>query len=237
MHLLVGLGNPGREYAGHRHNIGAMAIDAIARRHGFAGYKTKFQGLMADGTIDGERVVLLKPQTYMNRSGDSVAALARFYKIATEDITVLYDELDLAPGKLRVKTGGGTGGHNGLRSIDPQIGSAYQRVRLGIGHPGAKELVTRHVLSDFAKADHDWLDPLLDAVADNAALLARGDTANFMNRIALARDGGKAESEQASKENRPTPGGSSSPGDAAAGPGQDQGGPMAGMLKKLLGRD
>lgn len=228
MHLLVGLGNPGRQYAGHRHNIGAMAADAIARRHGFPAYKSKFEGLVADGTIDGERVLLLKPETYMNRSGDSIAAAMRFYKLPVENVIVFYDELDLAPGKVRVKTGGGTGGHNGLRSIDPQIGNGYHRVRLGIGHPGHKELVKRHVLSDFAKADYAWLDPLLDAVAENAGLLVTGDTANFMNRMALAINGEKP---AARREEAPQPAPRSEK------PADDASGPMAGMLKKLFGGD
>lgn len=232
MHLIVGLGNPGTEYAGNRHNIGAMAVDEIARRHGFPAFKTKFQGLIADGNVDGERILLLKPQTFMNRSGDSVAEAAKFYKIPVEEITVIYDELDLAPGKVRVKTGGGTGGHNGLRSIDPQIGNNYQRVRLGIGHPGHKDLVKRHVLADFAKADRDWLEPLLEAVADNAALLAKHDANNFMNRMALAlQQNGPAETpgtDTTRQASRPAPVKPES---------TDVGGPMAGMLKKLFGKD
>ncbi len=231
MHMIVGLGNPGRDYAGNRHNIGAMAVDEIARRHGFSPFRSKFQGLIADGTVDGERVLLLKPETFMNRSGDSVAAAAKFYKLDTGDITVIYDELDLAPGKLRVKTGGGTGGHNGLRSIDPQIGPDYQRVRLGIGHPGHKDLVSRWVLNDFAKADQDWLEPLLCAVADNAALLAKRDASNFMNRVALATSAGAARVAPAVQPEQspaaPVPEKPDSPND----------GPMAGMLKKLFGRD
>lgn len=235
MHLIVGLGNPGSEYAGNRHNIGAMAVDGIARRHGFSPFKAKFQGLIADGNVDGERVLLLKPQTYMNRSGDSVAAAANFYKIPVEDVTVIYDELDLAPGKMRVKTGGGTGGHNGLRSIDPQIGNGFQRVRLGIGHPGHKELVTRHVLADFAKADQEWLAPLLDAVADNAGLLARHDANNFMNRVALALNNDNTASAPAnpsSPEAAPTP----RPTEQTEQTEQSEGGPMSDMLKKLFGK-
>lgn len=233
MHMIVGLGNPGREHAGNRHNIGAMAVDEIARRHGFSPFRSKFQGLVADGTIDGERVLLLKPETFMNRSGDSVAAAAKFYKLDAGDVTVIYDELDLAPGKLRVKTGGGTGGHNGLRSIDPQIGTDYQRVRLGIGHPGHKDLVSRWVLSDFAKADQAWLDPLLGAVADNAVLLAHKDASNFMNRVALAT-GASATSAQSqpAAQTKPVPAAPTS-GKSE----QSSDGPMAGMLRKLLGRD
>ena len=185
MHMIVGLGNPGSEYAGNRHNIGAMAVDEIARRHGFSPFKSKFQGQVADGTVDGTRVLLLKPQTFMNRSGDGVATAAKFYKIPLEEITVIYDELDLAPGKLRVKSGGGAGGHNGLRSIDAQIGNGYHRVRLGIGHPGHRDRVHGHVLGDFAKADQDWLDDLLRGISDGAPELAKGDTSRFMNAVAL----------------------------------------------------
>ena len=147
MHLIVGLGNPGDKYRNNRHNIGFLAVDAIARRHGFPPFREKLKGLISEGTIEGEKVLLLKPQTYMNSSGDSVHAVARFYKLDASDISVLYDEIDLAPGKSRVKVGGGNGGHNGLRSIDPQIGLNYRRVRLGVGHPGHKDLVMHHVFS------------------------------------------------------------------------------------------
>ena len=185
MKLLVGLGNPGAQYAGNRHNIGFMAIDSIARANGISGWKSKHAGLLAEGSIGSERVLLLKPQTFMNKSGDSVQQVARFYKLSPADIIVFYDELDLAPGKVRVKVGGGNGGHNGLRSIDPQIGLDYKRVRLGIGHPG-KEFVTPHVLGDFAKADKTWLDPLLDDIGRYAGMLLAGDDAGFMNKLALA---------------------------------------------------
>lgn len=188
MKLLVGLGNPGGQYEGNRHNIGFMAIDAIARAHGIGPWKTKHAGQIAEGVIGGERVMLLKPQTFMNKSGDSVQQVARFFKIDLTDIVVFYDELDLAPGKVRVKVGGGNGGHNGLRSIDPQIGLDYKRVRLGIGHPG-KEFVTPHVLGDFAKADKAWLEPLLDELARQVGLLIKGDDAGFMNKLALAVQG------------------------------------------------
>ncbi|UJW86993.1 aminoacyl-tRNA hydrolase [Devosia sp. SL43] len=188
MKLIVGLGNPGGQYAGNRHNIGFMALDAIARQHNITQFRTKHAGSLAEGSIGGEKVILLKPQTFMNRSGDSVQQVAQFYKIAPADIIVLYDELDLAEGKVRVKVGGGNGGHNGLRSIDPQIGLDYKRVRLGIGHPG-KEFVTHHVLGDFAKADQAWLEPLLDAVAKNVDMLIKGDDSGFMNKLALAVKG------------------------------------------------
>lgn len=186
MHLIVGLGNPGAQYARHRHNVGAMAVDAIAQKYSFPPFKNKFKGLFADGKIGSERVLLLKPQTFMNNSGDSVFAAKNFYKLQPGDITVIYDELDLNPGKIRVKTGGGNNGHNGLRSIDPQIGVEYQRVRVGIGHPGQKQLVNSHVLSNFHKIDHQWLDPVLEAIAQNAQMLVTSNASGFMNRLAIA---------------------------------------------------
>ena len=235
MQLIVGLGNPGNEYRHHRHNIGFMALDAIARAHNFPGFKSKFNGLIAEGNIQGAKVLLLKPQTFMNRSGNSVGAAAKFYKIPPQDITVLYDELDLAPGKVRVKIGGGTGGHNGLRSIDPVIGNNYQRVRLGIGHPGHKDLVTRHVLGNFAKADAQWLEPLLDAIGENADLLLKGDTANFMNRMALAV--GKTSTKEPDKPARK---GQKKPQKVETGAPEKNTsvpGPMAALLNKLFSKD
>ncbi len=172
--------------ARHRHNIGFLALDVIARRHGFLPWRQRFKGLIAEGVIGGEKILALKPMTYMNASGESVQPAAAFFKIPPAAITVFHDELDLAPGKIRVKRGGGAAGHNGLRSLDQMLGTPdYWRVRLGIGHPGDKARVTGHVLGDFAKADLDWLLPCLDAVADEAALLAHGETENFMTRIAL----------------------------------------------------
>ena len=184
MKLFAGLGNPGFEYAGNRHNVGFMAVDKIHDVHGFGQWKKKFSALAADGEIGGERILLLKPQTYMNESGRSVQEAAHFLKISESDIVVFYDEIDLAPSKLKVKTGGGNAGHNGLRSISAHLGNDYIRVRIGIGHPGAKELVARWVLSDFAKADADWLDPLLVAMAKSAGRLATGDQARFMTDVA-----------------------------------------------------
>ena len=185
MKLFVGLGNPGAKYAGNRHNIGFMALDRIAADHGFSPWKRAFQGLACEGRLGDEKVILLKPETFMNLSGQSVAEAMRFYKLTPADITVLHDELDLAPGKARVKQGGGHAGHNGLRSIHAHIGEAYGRVRLGIGHPGHKDAVAAYVLHDFAKADQDWLDDLLRGISDGAAALAAADAAKFMNAVAL----------------------------------------------------
>ena len=186
MKLVVGLGNPGAGHARQRHNVGFMAADAIAERFGVSPQRRRFQGLAAEGVIGGERVLILKPQTFMNESGRSVGEAARFYKLGPDDIIVLHDEIDLAPGKVRVKRGGGVAGHNGLKSLAAHLGPDFIRVRIGIGHPGAKHLVQRHVLNDFAKTDHDWLAPLLDAIVDHADKLVAGDHANFMNEVARA---------------------------------------------------
>ena len=185
MQLFVGLGNPGGKYAGNRHNIGFMAVDRIAEDHGFSPWRSKFQGQVCEGRLGSEKVVLLKPETFMNLSGQSVGEAMRFFKLTVDDITVLHDELDLAPGKCRVKQGGGHAGHNGLRSIHSHIGAEYTRVRLGIGHPGHKDAVSGYVLRDFAKADQDWLDDVLRGVSDGARDLAEGDTGKFMNAVAL----------------------------------------------------
>lgn len=185
MKLIVGLGNPGPKHAGDRHNIGWMAADAVAGAHGFGPFRSKFQGQLAEGRLGAEKVLILKPETYMNLSGQSVGAALRFHKLAAEDVIVLHDELDLAPGKLRIKSGGGHAGHNGLRSLHQHVGPEFHRVRLGIGHPGHKDRVSGYVLSPFAKADRDWLDPLLEAVAEAAPKLAEGDFAGFQNAVAL----------------------------------------------------
>jgi PTH1 family peptidyl-tRNA hydrolase len=184
--LIVGLGNPGAAYAGNRHNIGFMAVDAIAARHHFAAFRSKFRSHVADGVLACRPVLLLKPMTFMNVSGQAVAAAASFYRIPPEDILVFHDEIDLAAGKVRVKTGGGHAGHNGLRSLHAHIGPNYRRVRLGVGRPGSKDEVVDHVLDNFAKADKVWLEPLLAVVADHAPLLAAGDGEGFMNKLALA---------------------------------------------------
>ena len=185
MKLFVGLGNPGAAYAGNRHNIGFMAVDRIAADHSFGPWKKAFKGLIADGRLGDARVLLLKPDTFMNLSGQAVQAAMAFHKILPADVMVFHDELDLAPGKLRVKHAGGHAGHNGLRSIHGHIGEAYGRVRLGIGHPGHKDAVAGYVLHDFAKADADWLDDLLRGISDGAALLAAGESARFLNAVAL----------------------------------------------------
>ena len=185
MLLWVGLGNPEPGMARNRHNIGFMAVDAIASRHGFAPWRPRFKGLYAEGRIGGAKLLLLKPMTYMNLSGESVQEAASFYKIQPADITAFHDELDLAPGKVRVKKGGGNAGHNGLRSMDKHLSTPdYWRVRLGIGHPGDKARVTGHVLGDFSKTDKDWLDPLLDELAAAAGLLADQKPEDFMTRVA-----------------------------------------------------
>jgi PTH1 family peptidyl-tRNA hydrolase len=186
MLLWIGLGNPEPGMARNRHNIGFMAIDTIAIRHGFAPWRQRFKGLLSEGSIAGEKVLALKPQTYMNESGASVQQAASFYKLPPEAITAFHDELDLVPGKVRVKRGGGAAGHNGLRSMDRILGTQdYWRVRLGIGHPGVKERVLGHVLGDFVKGDRDWLLPLLDAVAEAAPLLVQGRPEEFMTKVAL----------------------------------------------------
>ncbi|MCF8485627.1 MAG: aminoacyl-tRNA hydrolase [Rhodobacteraceae bacterium] len=185
MKLFVGLGNPGAKYAGNRHNIGFMAVDRIAGDHGFGPWRPAFKGEVSEGRLGAEKVLLLKPGTFMNLSGQSVQAALSFYKLGPEVLTVFHDELDLAPGKCRVKQGGGHAGHNGLRSIHGHIGEAYGRVRLGIGHPGHKDAVAAYVLHDFAKADQDWLDDLLRGISDGAAALAEGDGQKFMNAVAL----------------------------------------------------
>lgn len=184
MQLFVGLGNPGAKYAGNRHNIGFMAVDRIAEDHGFGPWRAKFQGHVSEGVLQAEKVILLKPATFMNLSGQSVGEAMRFYKLTPGDVTVFHDELDLAPGKLRVKTGGGHAGHNGLRSIHAHIGEAYARVRLGIGHPGHKDRVAGYVLQDFAKADQDWLDDMMRGIADGAPWLAQGKADRFQTAVA-----------------------------------------------------
>ncbi|WP_420391288.1 aminoacyl-tRNA hydrolase [Acuticoccus sp.] len=183
--LIVGLGNPGAQYAANRHNVGYMAVERIHARWNGAPWRGKFQGEVAEATVDGTRVLLVKPVTYMNESGRAVAEAARFYKVPPDDIVVVHDEIDLPPGRFKVKTGGGTGGHNGLRSLSRHVGDATRRLRIGVGHPGRKELVPGYVLHDFAKSDGDWLEPMLTAFAEEAGLLAAGEDAKFASAVHL----------------------------------------------------
>ena len=183
--LLAGLGNPGEKYARHRHNVGFMAVDAIAARHRFSPYRPRYHGEVAEGTIGGRKTLILKPMTYMNQSGMSVGQSVRYLKIPLAAIVVIHDEVDLVPGKIRAKVGGSDAGHNGLRSVTSVIGPDYRRVLMGVGHPGAAPLVPNYVLRDFPKADHEWLTPLIEAIAEAAPYLASDDDAGFMNRVAL----------------------------------------------------
>lgn len=185
MMLFVGLGNPGAEHARQRHNIGFMAVDEIVRRHGFAAGGARFQGATFEGRMADKKILALKPMTFMNRSGQSVGEAMRYYKLEPKDVVVFYDEIDFAPGKMKVRTGGGAAGHNGIRSLISHIGPDFRRVRIGVGHPGDKDRVHGHVLSDFSKSDADWRDPLIDAIAEEAPHLAAGDDARFMTAVAL----------------------------------------------------
>lgn len=230
MKLFVGLGNPGGKYARNRHNIGFMALDHIASDHGFSPWKGKFQAELSEGKLAGEKVILLKPQTFMNNSGQSVGEAMRFYKLTPADVVVLHDELDLAPGKCRMKQGGGHAGHNGLRSIHAHIGADYGRVRLGIGHPGHKDAVAGYVLRDFPKADEGWLDDLMRGISDGAAELAKGDGGKFMNAVALrvapprSSTGDKAKAKKQPKPEAETP---------VKEPGTDMGSKMERLMGKF----
>ena len=238
MLLIVGLGNPGADYKNHRHNVGFMAVDAISRANGFSSWSRKFQGEISEGKLGADKVLLLKPLTFMNVSGQSVAAAANFYKLTEADIMVIHDELDMDPGRCKVKTGGGNGGHNGLKSIDAHTGKNYKRLRIGIGHPGHKDRVNPYVLGDFSKADQIWLEPLLDAIGKAAQDIATGDGATFMNKVTLATRGEveeqalaparladvKPKAQSHIRQARPAP--------SIKLP---ESGPMAAMLKKLLG--
>ncbi|HRO12698.1 aminoacyl-tRNA hydrolase [Amaricoccus sp.] len=212
MQLFVGLGNPGPGHARNRHNIGFMAADAIAEAHGFGPWRAKFHGQVAEGRLGPEKVMLLKPGTYMNLSGDAVRAALGFFKLEPGDVTVFHDELDLAPGRVRVKTGGGTAGHNGLRSLGAHIGPEFRRVRIGIGHPGDKRLVSNYVLSDFHKSEADWVDDLLRGVAEGAPALAAGDTQGFL--AAVNRRAPPPAVRKPSPEPAPTPAAAPEPEDA-----------------------
>ena len=236
MKLIVGLGNPGAEYAGHRHNVGFMALERIAERSGGVSWRSKFQGQSADIVIDGVKCVLLKPQTFMNESGRSVQEAARFYKIEPSDVLVLHDEVDLEPAKVRLKSGGGVAGHNGLKSVAAHIGSNFRRVRIGVGHPGQKDRVPGFVLRNFSKADLAWLEPLLDDIADAAALLVTGDDANFMNQVARQRAGRSTPTKKrpAETKQKPAPPKSTSL-DMADRTGESYKGALAHLLRRLLG--
>lgn len=208
MKLIIGLGNPGAKYAQNRHNIGFMAVDRIADDQGFGPWRAKFQGVISEGRIGSEKVILLKPETFMNLSGQSVGEVMRFHKLTPDDVIVFHDELDLAPGKFRLKTGGGHAGHNGLRSIHGHIGPDYQRVRMGVGHPGHKDKVASYVLHDFAKADQDWLDDGLRGICDGIADLIAGDGPKFLNAIGLRMKPPRPNTpnpKQAGKRDAPTP--------------------------------
>ena len=237
MLIIAGLGNPGGKYASNRHNIGFMAADEIVRRHSFGPWRQKFNAEISEGTVDGEKVLVVKPQTHMNNSGEAVSKAMRFYKLTPSDIVVIYDELDLVPGKLRMKIGGGAGGHNGIRSIDAHCGNEFRRMRLGIGHPGHKDRVLHHVLGDFAKIDYDWLEPLLQTVADNVASLAKGDDPGFMNKVALALNGDRSDNHAAKKKKATKNKQQSHIRQARQSQSKNvpNSGPMADMLKKLFG--
>ncbi|MDH0113813.1 aminoacyl-tRNA hydrolase [Agrobacterium pusense] len=236
MKIIAGLGNPGTQYAGNRHNIGFMAVDALQRLPSFAPWSKKFKAEISEGEIAGEKVLLMKPQTYMNLSGESVGEAMRFFKLTPADIIAIHDELDLPAGRVRIKTGGGHGGHNGLKSLDAHCGKDYRRLRLGIGHPGDKERVHGHVLGDFAKADRVWLEPLLDAIADNAAMLVKAEDSQLMNKLALAT-GSKPEAEKPAKAAKPVAQSHIHQARNSAQPKKlPETGPMAEMLKRMFGK-
>jgi len=229
MLLIAGLGNPGAGYTRNRHNIGFMAVDALHARYGSSAWSKKFHALVAEAMIDNKKVLLVKPQTFMNLSGQSIGEAMRFYKLSLDDLVVIHDELDLLPGKARLKKGGGSGGHNGIKSIDSHCGKDYRRLRLGIGHPGHKDLVHSHVMGDFAKADEAWLKPLLAAIDAHAGLLVRGDDHGFMNKLAgssaepAARSTAVSRQQSHIRQARPAPANKDQPG-----------GLMADLLKKLF---
>lgn len=229
MKLFVGLGNPGPEYAGNRHNIGFMALDRIAADHGFTPWRKNFHGLVSEGRLGGVRVILLKPETFMNRSGQAVQAAVTFHKLPLADVVVFHDELDLAPGKMRTKMGGGHAGHNGLRSIHAHLGEAYARVRLGIGHPGHKDAVAAYVLHDFAKADRDWLDALMQGISEGAEALAKGEEARFANIVGLRLNPPRINPNPKPEGQKPEP-------QAAVKPGPSPEEPAASPLQRLIDR-
>lgn len=233
MFIIAGLGNPGSQYAGNRHNIGFMAVDAIHRARGFSPWSKKFRAEISEGTIGFEKVLLMKPQTFMNLSGESVGEAMRFYKLEPKDLLVIHDELDLPAGKARLKVGGGHGGHNGLKSLDAHCGKDYRRLRLGIGHPGVKEAVHGHVLGNFAKADAVWLDPLLDEITHNADMLVKGQDSQFLNKLAVAL-GGTVEEEKPKPEKKPAAKSHIHQARGGSPVKLPETGPMAEMLKKMF---
>lgn len=233
MKLFVGLGNPGREYALNRHNVGFMAVDAIAAAQGFPAWRKRFSGLASEGRLGREQVLLLKPQTFMNESGRSVGEAVRFYKLPLDNVVVFHDEIDLAPGKVRVKTGGGVAGHNGLKSITAYIGNDYVRVRIGVGHPGQKDLVAGYVLHDFAKAEHEWLEPLLGAIAAEAPFLAEGANDRFQSRVAHAVQAGDEGKQEAISAGQ-APERKQAPSEREAGKSTSKEGPC-GILRRWFG--
>jgi len=229
MKLFVGLGNPGAQYALNRHNVGFMAVDAIAAAHDFPAWRKRFSGLASEGKLGGEQVLLFKPQTFMNESGRAVGEAVRFYKLELDDVIVFHDELDLAPGKVRVKIGGGVAGHNGLKSMSSHLGNDYVRVRLGIGHPGRKDQVVHYVLQNFPKADHAWLEPLLGAIASEAPFLAKGENDKFQSRIAYTMQ--SEDEPEAEAKQKPAP----KSAKAKSAEPKPQEGALAGMLRRWLG--
>ncbi|WP_425093732.1 aminoacyl-tRNA hydrolase [Tropicimonas sp. S265A] len=234
MKLFVGLGNPGTKYARNRHNIGFMAVDQIADDHAFPPWRSKFQGQLSEGRLGRERVALLKPETYMNNSGQSVGEAMRFFKLEPEDVVVFHDELDLAPGKCRIKSGGGHAGHNGLRSLHAHIGADYDRVRMGIGHPGHKDRVSPYVLGDFAKADADWLDALIRGIGDGAVFLADGDTGRFLNAVSLRTAPPRSSgSPKKAKSETPPEKSQSNPASAPPSPADDSRSPLQKLVDKF----
>lgn len=240
MRLVVGLGNPGPKHRNNRHNIGFMAADEIVRRHGLSAPRAKFQGDVSEGQIAGERVIVLKPATFMNESGRAVGEAVRFYKLVAEDVIVIYDEIDLVAAKLRVKQGGGHAGHNGLRSIDAHLGDKnYWRVRLGVGHPGDKAQVKNYVLGDFSRADQDWLGRELAAVADELPALFEGRASDFMSRVAMAVHGASqadTKNETAADEKAATSDSAAAPA-ASSEPDTAMGNALSRAMNRLRGRD
>ncbi len=239
MLLIVGLGNPGAEYRNNRHNVGFMALDAIHRRHGFGPWRRRFRSEVSEGNLSGNKVLLVRPLTYMNLSGDAVAEAAGFYKLEADQVLVIHDEVDLPAGKTRMKKGGGSAGHNGLRSITAAIGDGYRRLRIGVGHPGGEKILHVHVLKDFAKVDAEWLEPLLEAIAEHAPLLAEGKDSTFANRLheTLVPDKKPKKNKELEGEadsvSKPETKARKAKSSRDAAPAE---GPLARGLKKLLGR-